>query len=132
MSVPTNWDAAGQGIQDEINALGPLAHGASTSLSAIPAASIDGKFVRVVIAGIAGASSVNVKLNGNTILSMAATSGTSFVNELVFVWNSSIQTVQPQVWIGGTPTNLSAFNPSTFTFSTDATHTITSFAVIAI
>lgn len=132
MSVPTNWDAAGQGIQAEIDALGPLASGASTTLSSIPAASLDGKVTRVVIAGIAGSSSVHVNINGNVILTAAVNSGSTFVFEILFTWNSTNKDLQPQVWIGGTPTNLTSFNPSTFTFSTDAAHTITSFAVTAI
>jgi hypothetical protein len=132
MSVPTNWDLAGQGIQDEIDAIAPLAKGASTTLSSIPAASMDGKFVRVNIAGIAGSGSVNLYINGSHIFAAAANSGYTFIHELIFTWNSTNRDVTPQSWTGGTPISLSSFNPSSFTFSTDSAHTITSFAVLGV
>lgn len=133
MSVPTNWDLAGQGIQDEIDALGPLASGASTSLSSIPAADIDGKFVRLIIAGISGSANVKLYANGNQIFNYGTPgSGSTFCIELVFTWNSTNRDLYPQNYVSGFPTNLTSFNPATFTFSTDAIHTVTSFAVVAL
>lgn len=104
---------------------------ASTSLTSIPSALLDGKFVRVQIAGIAGATSVKLYLNGNQILSMTATIGQGFFNEICMSWNSTNQDVKPQTWLFGTPSNFGSFNPATMTFSTDASHTVTDFVVLA-
>lgn len=126
MSVPTNWDAAGQGIQDEIDALSPVASAASTSLSAIPAATLDGKAFMLTIAGRSGAGTVNLKVNGTTFFSFGTPgSGYTFLNQILLVFSSANQ----DLWSIGSPSLMSSFNPSTLTFSTDASHTVTSFTL---
>jgi hypothetical protein len=93
-----------------------------TTLADIPAASLDGKFIRVCIAGIAGANTVHLKVNGNTILTLSSTTGQDFFDEVVFTWNSTNQKIAPQVWIGGTPSNVTSFNPANFTFLAPMLH----------
>jgi len=103
-----------------------------TSLPAIPAGALDGAFIRVSIAGISAAATYHLKLNGNTIFTGGVpAAGDTFYNEVVFTWNSTNKDITPSNYIGGTASNLAAFNPADFTFSTDAGNTITSFSLIA-
>lgn len=127
-SVPTNWDLAGEGIQAEIDALAPYASAASTTLAALDAATMSGKAMRVTLAGISGSDTVHLKLNGTTIQTYGLpASGTTFIRTIILIFSATNQ----DLWSDGTPSLLSSFNPSTLTFSTDSSHTITDFRVSA-
>jgi hypothetical protein len=113
-------------LQTEINASGPLASAAATALPAISAADMDGKAVRVVIAGRSATDAVRVFLNGSQILLFGQpAAGFTFIRTFTLVWSS----VNQDVWGEGSPSLLSSFNPATFTFSTDSGNIVTDFRV---
>jgi len=92
MTVPNNWDDAGQGIIDAINdAVGPLVSAGSSNTLSVSASAIDGKIVRLVAIGTrsGGSTPQHLTTSSNNLADLSLTNGELFWFENTFRWDSS-------------------------------------------